>query len=208
MSVITNETTTPMEEPYASGYGLSPGASVNSARTRVSVETPENDPPERLLGSPHLIGTGADVAGYQRILVGVDGTPRTLVAADRAVALALDSGAELHIVDVVAVPSPGASVTGAGAAALERHVVELRQTATAALATVEQRARAQGVRCETHLSEGDPAAMICRIAGDIGADVIVVGNRGVDAAGRYVLGSVPEAVLHAASCDVLIVRTT
>jgi nucleotide-binding universal stress UspA family protein len=35
----------------------------------------------------------------------------------------------------------------------------------------------------------------------------VVGNRGLDPAGRYVLGSVPEAVLHATACDVLIVRT-
>ena len=99
-------------------------------------------------------------------------------------------------------------MSAAGAGALERHVAEQRRIATSALATAEQRARAQGVRCETHLSEGDPAAMICRIAGAVGADVIVVGNRGVDAAGRYVLGSVPEAVLHAASCDVLIVRTT
>ena len=54
---------------------------------------------------------------------------------------------------------------------------------------------------------GDPAAVMLDIAAEIGADVIVVGSRGMATASRFVLGSVPNRVSHHATCDVIIVRT-
>lgn len=149
------------------------------------------------------------MGSYQRVLVGVDGTPRAFDAAIRAIDLAAQSNAELHVVAVVPVPSPGAAVAGtsAGGAAIEHHLNEQRRRAAVAVSDVEDRATEHGVRTNRHIVDGDPATMICRIAQQVSGELIIVGNRGVDASGRYVLGSVPEAVLHGAACDVLIVRT-
>jgi nucleotide-binding universal stress UspA family protein len=60
-----------------------------------------------------------------------------------------------------------------------------------------------------HLVQGEPAAQIAHVADTIGADLIVLGSRGLDASGRYVLGSVPERLLFDPhGHDVLVVRTT
>lgn len=58
----------------------------------------------------------------------------------------------------------------------------------------------------THAIPGDPADTVLMVAGEVGADLIVVGNRGMHGA-RRVLGSVPNSVAHGASASVLIVDT-
>ena len=59
-----------------------------------------------------------------------------------------------------------------------------------------------------HAREGDPADAILDVAEELGADLIVVGNKGMSGAKRFLLGSVPNKVSHHAPCSVLIVRTT
>jgi nucleotide-binding universal stress UspA family protein len=61
---------------------------------------------------------------------------------------------------------------------------------------------------KTHAREGDPADAILDVAEEEGADLIVVGNKGMSGAKRFLLGSVPNKVSHHAPCSVLIVRTT
>ena len=56
------------------------------------------------------------------------------------------------------------------------------------------------------LESGDPARTIVAVAERRGYDLVVVGNKGMTGAARA-LGSVPNAVSHAAPCDVLIVQT-
>jgi nucleotide-binding universal stress UspA family protein len=63
-----------------------------------------------------------------------------------------------------------------------------------------------GVRAEFHSASGDPAEAIVRTADQVGADLIVVGNRGMKGV-RRVLGSVPNTVAHSADCSVMIVDT-
>ena len=79
-------------------------------------------------------------------------------------------------------------------------------------ATLEQAAQgAQGERAcevETHAREGDPADAILDVAEEQGADLIVVGNKGMTGAKRFLLGSVPNKVSHHAPCSVMIIRTT
>ncbi len=145
---------------------------------------------------------------YSRILVGVDGSPTAFVAAQRALDVAAACGAELHVLDVVVSPSPNASVGVAGVDALTRRAARDEAAAAEALDTVRRRATELNVSVVMHLEHGEPAAMIVRTATALGADVIVVGNRGVDASGRYVRSSVPDAVLYSAACDVLIVDTS
>ncbi len=60
----------------------------------------------------------------------------------------------------------------------------------------------------THAREGDPADAILDVAEEQDADLIVVGNKGMSGAKRFLLGSVPNKVSHHAPCSVLIVRTT
>jgi nucleotide-binding universal stress UspA family protein len=54
---------------------------------------------------------------------------------------------------------------------------------------------------------GDPAAVIISTADEVGADLIVVGSKGLRGS-RRILGSVPNTVAHKAGCHVLIARTT
>ena len=60
----------------------------------------------------------------------------------------------------------------------------------------------------THAREGDPADAILDVAEEMKADVIVVGNKGMTGARRFLLGSVPNKISHHAPCGVYIVRTT
>jgi nucleotide-binding universal stress UspA family protein len=63
-----------------------------------------------------------------------------------------------------------------------------------------------GIEAEYHPAAGDAAEAIVRVADQVGADLIVVGNRGMKGV-RRVLGSVPNSVAHKANCSVLIVDT-
>ncbi|HEX2467901.1 MAG TPA: universal stress protein [Solirubrobacterales bacterium] len=65
--------------------------------------------------------------------------------------------------------------------------------------------RRAGIECETRAAEGDPAEMLVRLAAECGADLLVIGNKGME---RRVLGSVPNTVTHKADCSVLVVKTT
>jgi nucleotide-binding universal stress UspA family protein len=63
------------------------------------------------------------------------------------------------------------------------------------------------VNFTTHALPGDPAKAILTVAKEVGADLIVVGNKGMKGKGRF-LGSVPNDVAHQASCAVLVASTT
>ena len=66
----------------------------------------------------------------------------------------------------------------------------------------------KGIEVETFAREGDPADAILDVAEEKNADLIVVGNKGMTGAKRFLLGSVPNKVSHHAPCSVLIIRTT
>jgi nucleotide-binding universal stress UspA family protein len=63
----------------------------------------------------------------------------------------------------------------------------------------------RGIECTTMVEEGDPADVLVRLADECGADVLVIGNRGMH---RKLLGSVPNSVTHNADCSVFVVKTT
>jgi nucleotide-binding universal stress UspA family protein len=73
------------------------------------------------------------------------------------------------------------------------------------LARTEAEMNEQGIECTTAVDEGDPADVLVRLADESGADVLVIGNKGMQ---RRVLGSVPNSVTHKAGCSVLVVKTT
>jgi nucleotide-binding universal stress UspA family protein len=63
-------------------------------------------------------------------------------------------------------------------------------------------------KVETFAREGDPADAILDVAEERNAHLVVVGNKGMTGARRFLLGSVPNKVSHHAPCNVMIVRTT
>jgi nucleotide-binding universal stress UspA family protein len=69
----------------------------------------------------------------------------------------------------------------------------------------EETLRQAGIECETRSDEGDPADVLVRLASECGADLLVIGNKGMK---RRVLGSVPNTVTHQADCTVMVVKTT
>lgn len=118
-----------------------------------------------------------------------------------ACALARDYDARLVLLHVM--PPPMVVYGGGGVppepgpdiAELKEH---LRQMET----------RAQRVRVESQVMEGDPVDMILRAAGETHSDIIVMGTHGRTALARLLLGSVAEAVLRKAPCPVLTVKTS
>jgi nucleotide-binding universal stress UspA family protein len=79
------------------------------------------------------------------------------------------------------------------------------QDVDSALGAAAERAKERGLQTVTEAREGDPADVLCDIAEAHGADLLVVGNKGMQ---RRVLGSVPNSVSHKAPCSVVIVKTT
>jgi nucleotide-binding universal stress UspA family protein len=75
----------------------------------------------------------------------------------------------------------------------------------ATLRDCEERAEAHGLRWASEARRGDPAKVLTDLAGSNDADLLVLGNKGMD---RKLLGSVPNSVSHSAPCSVLIVKTT
>jgi nucleotide-binding universal stress UspA family protein len=150
---------------------------------------------------------------YKSIAVGVDGSETARAAMLKAAGIAEMTGARVHLV----MASPKGRLAGlaatdaisAGAAeALARAEQELDTAAHEKLKQAAEELRAKKVDVETYVVEDDPAQAICAVAETAGADLIIVGNKGMHGAKRYVLGSVPNSVAHHAPCDVTIVRTT
>jgi nucleotide-binding universal stress UspA family protein len=144
------------------------------------------------------------------IIVGTDGSDTAGAAVSQAVALALGLGSRLQIVSAFEPPAEqrlgreGALVPDDLDWTVGPHaeVVELLKRA-------QQEARDAGVSdVETFARQGDAADAILDVAEEQGADLIVVGHKGMRGAERFLLGSVPNKVSHHAPCSVLIVRTS
>jgi nucleotide-binding universal stress UspA family protein len=146
---------------------------------------------------------------FNRIVVGTDGSDTAADAVRQAVDLAKLAGAQLSIVSAYA-PVSGRRVEGEklDAPADVQHEIGPREDVNLILDSAAAQARKQGVEVQTHPVQDDPADAILNVAEQTGADLIVVGNKGMTGARRYLLGSVPNNVSHHAPCSVMIVRTT
>lgn len=147
---------------------------------------------------------------FESIVVGTDGSQTALTAVDRAVQLARSEGARLEIVSAYE-PVGGQRLREERrpAPADVQWTVNPREDVDDTLERAAQVAREAGLSAvEVHARQGDPADAILDVAEERGADLIVVGNKGLTGAKRFLLGSVPNKISHHAPCSVLIVRTT
>ena len=146
---------------------------------------------------------------FTRIVVGTDGSETAAEAVRQAIDLAKMSGATLSIVSAYE-PISKRRVEGEklDAPADVQYEINPREDVNLVLDTAAAAARKEGVEVQTHPVEDDPADAILNVAEETRADLIVVGNKGMTGARRYLLGSVPNNVSHHAPCSVLIARTT
>ena len=136
----------------------------------------------------------------RRVMLATDLTSVSEGAGERAIALAVEQGAELivlSVVDPTVLRLPGGRF-------LRRMDQERSQRETKAQALV-MRARAAGAKATFLVWEGEPAETILSASGSEGADIIVLGSHERGRFGRLVLGSISTRVSDEAQCQVLVV---
>ena len=121
-----------------------------------------------------------------------------------AVDIARRFGAKLVLLSAFQ-DSGGASRRAADSSIEVEWVVSSSARVREILARTEADLRRDGIACTTRVDEGDPAEVLVQLASECGADLLVIGNKGMR---RRVLGSVPNTVTHKAGCSVLVVKTT
>jgi nucleotide-binding universal stress UspA family protein len=152
---------------------------------------------------------GCDVDGYRTVLVGTDGSESSLRAVSRAAEIAADTNAKLIIATgYLREPEDGRA---ADVLKDEAYMVHGRAPIFAALRDAHARAAAAGAtNVEERSIEDVPVHALVHLAEEVEADLLVVGNVGLNAR-RAILGrlfSVPGQVSSRARSDVLIVHTT
>jgi nucleotide-binding universal stress UspA family protein len=146
---------------------------------------------------------------FKTIVVGTDGSETATEAVRQAVDLARTLSASIAIVSAYE-PVPAHRLREERRDAPEdlQWAINPREDVEATLEDAAEVARSAGVAVEVYPRQGDPADAILDVAEEHGADLIVVGNKGMTGAKRFLLGSVPNKVSHHAPCSVLIIRTT
>jgi nucleotide-binding universal stress UspA family protein len=159
-----------------------------------------------ILGS---IFGGKERSMLGRIVVGTDGSETASEAVRYAIELAKLGDGKLDIVSAYEpVPQDRLREEKSEAPGDVQYSIHQREDVNIKLDAAEKAAKDAGLDVTTHPREGDPADAILDVAEEQKADLIVVGNKGMTGAKRFLLGSVPNKISHHAPCGVWIVRTT
>jgi len=146
---------------------------------------------------------------FDSIVVGTDGSTTAKEAVRQATKLAKTVDATVHLVSAYEpVSESRLRDERQQVPADAQWMVNAREDVDAALKEAGAALEEQGLKIERYAREGDPADAILDVAEEQNADLIVVGNKGMTGAKRFLLGSVPNKVSHHAPCSVMIIRTT
>lgn len=137
---------------------------------------------------------------YRTIVVAYDGSTAARKALDAALELAARDHAELHVVSV------GRPSEIADDVETEAVIEHTRAYHRRLLAELKASAATSQVKTHHEVAVGHPAEQIIYYADRIGADLIVVGDRGRSNFARLLLGSVSKQVTEHAGRPVLVVR--
>ncbi len=156
---------------------------------------------------------------FEKILVAVDLSGTSQQVFQEACTIAQASGGQLLLLNVLtplgdsAPPILALGVDGMypgiHAEALKHYMVQLEQTEKQGLSYLRSlQAQAVSLNLNTEISQkvGDPGSRICETARTWGADLVVLGRRGLSGLSELFLGSVSNYVLHRADCSVLTVQ--
>jgi nucleotide-binding universal stress UspA family protein len=121
----------------------------------------------------------------------------------RGIEVARGSGARVHLVTAYPdVPSFRETIRSSAKA----EPIDLREVAETVLGRVAGEIEREGIEVETHAQEGDPAHVILQVAEEQGAELVVVGARGLSGLKRFLMGSVSNKVSQHATTSVMVVR--
>jgi nucleotide-binding universal stress UspA family protein len=139
------------------------------------------------------------------IAVGTDGSDTAAKAVAFAIEMAERYDAQLVIASSYSpVPEDRIAKEQADAPQEIQWSINPMEDVEATLREVEENAKERGIKTVSEARQGKPAEVLCEIAEQHGADVLVVGNKGMH---HKILGSVPNTVSHKAPCSVMIVKT-
>ncbi|AKK05827.1 universal stress protein UspA-like protein [Corynebacterium mustelae] len=143
---------------------------------------------------------------YSQIVVGTDGSDSSLKAVKTAASLARVYAAELTI--VCAYFGDSDPITAKAHSEFHATPIFTEETATEILAEAAQAAQSEGFDApKTITKSGSAAAVLLHVAEEISADLLVVGNRGLDSLLGRLLGNIPGEVSRRADIDVMLVNT-
>lgn len=148
------------------------------------------------------------MSAYRKVIVGTDGSNTSFLAVDKAGALA---GGDAELVIVCAYEPHSREQVKEATEALGRdaYMVVGSAPAESALRDAAARARSAGASTiDTLAVQGDPVTVLDQAVEDRDADLLVVGNKGLNTLSGRILGSVPQSVARRSGVDVLIVHTT
>ena len=157
------------------------------------------------------------IAMINKIIVAVDRSPLNKSVFDKALSLARTTKANLMLLHVMSPKEPEYPILPLDVdyyPLLEeknydlyhQQFAEYKQKGLEFLQKLTERATAEGIKTEYTQLEGNPGRMICELANNWSADLILVGSRGLKGFKEMFLGSVSNYVTHHAPCSVLIVR--
>jgi nucleotide-binding universal stress UspA family protein len=145
---------------------------------------------------------------FGSIVVGTDGSETANEAVRQAAELAKAVGASVDLVSAYEpVSSSRLREEGTEVPKDMEWMVNPREDVDSTLRDAADKVHEEGVEVQTFAREGDPADAILDVAEERNAGLIVVGNKGMTGARRFLLGSVPNKISHPAPCSVLIIRT-
>ena len=146
---------------------------------------------------------------FGSIVVGTDGSDTAKEAVRQATELAKSTGSNIDLVSAYEPVSSARLREEAQQVPKDLEwMVNPREDVDATLERAAEQIKEAGVDVQTFAREGDPADAILDVAEERNAGLIVVGNKGMTGAKRFLLGSVPNKVSHHAPCSVMIIRTT
>jgi nucleotide-binding universal stress UspA family protein len=151
---------------------------------------------------PELATPRSQPSKIRMVLLATDLAPASEVATEQAIDLAASIGARLLVVNVIDPGEPGGGPLGPHPTVLRAD--QQRASHERPLLGIIERARVRGLEAAFLLWTGEPGQAIVAAAQAEGADLIVVGTRGLDRAGRFLLGSVSDYVVYHSSCPVLV----
>jgi nucleotide-binding universal stress UspA family protein len=193
-----------------SGIGIAFALVIRSPRTVIMPHGPTLEVPSPQ--SPAVPQSGMSLA-MRRILVAVDGSENGERAAKTAIGFARDYRAQLEVLRVVTSPTGVAPSSfragGAGSSILKERYDYADKEAEAYVNSVVSKAKEAGVsNAEGTVvrATGPPANAIAETAKNEGADLIVIGTRGLGASGRFLQGCVSAGVVANSDVTVVVVR--
>jgi nucleotide-binding universal stress UspA family protein len=152
-------------------------------------------------GGRQTPGSNVD-APVQSLLVPVDGSSSSIAAVRWALRLGRDLGAAVVLLQVIEDEGPLPTESERPPDGLDR----VEWLSERRFGPVVQALGDALARCERRIESGPPPEVICRVASELHSSLIVMGSRGLSPAGRFLLGSVSDAVIRHAPCSVMVTR--